>query len=52
VLQRLTVLGYQPGMHPQRKSLGGVHDLTDHVLQAFSAQGPGVRNTRVAAAPP
>jgi len=52
VLQRLTMLGYQPGMHPQRKSLGGVHDLTDHVLQAFSAQGPGVRNTRVAAALP
>jgi hypothetical protein len=41
-------LGYRPGVHPPRQALGGLHDLTDHLLQAFSAEGPGVRATRLA----
>ena len=48
LLQRFVRLGYQPGVHPRRDALGGLHDLTDHLLQAFSAQGPGARATRLA----
>ncbi len=48
LLQRFVRLGYQPGVHPRREALGGLHDLTDHLLQAFSAQGPGARATRLA----
>ncbi|MEY2729672.1 MAG: hypothetical protein RL584_798 [Pseudomonadota bacterium] len=48
LLQRFVMLGYQPGVEPRREALGGLHDLTDHVLQVFSAQGPGVRSTRLA----
>ena len=48
LLQRFLSLGYQPGTEPARKALGGLHDLTDHLLQAFSAEGPGARQTRLA----
>lgn len=48
LLQRFVLLGYRPGVHPPRQALGGLHDLTDHLLQAFSAEGPGVRATRLA----
>jgi hypothetical protein len=48
LLQRFVRLGYQPGVHPRRDVLGGLHDLTDHLLQAFSAEGPGARATRLA----
>ena len=48
LLQRFVRLGYQPGVHPRRDALGGLHDLTDHLLQAFSAQGPGARASRLA----
>ena len=47
-MQRNEMVGYQPSVGPRREALGGLHDLTDHVLQAFSAQGPGVRSTRLA----
>lgn len=40
LLQRLYLLGYRPGMEPPRRPLGGLHDLTEHLLQVFSVQGP------------
>lgn len=48
LLQRFLSLGYRPGTEPARESLGGLHDLTDHLLQGFSAQGPGAQPTRLA----
>jgi hypothetical protein len=48
LLQRFLMMGYQPGVEPTRSPLGGLHDLTDHLLQAFSADGPGPRRTRLA----
>lgn len=52
LLQRFVMLGYRPGVEPPRAALGGLDDLTDHLLQAFSAQGPGARSTRLAASRP
>lgn len=49
LLQRFLALGYRPGVSPPRDPLGGLHDLTDHLLQAFSAEGPGSRSPRLAA---
>ena len=51
LLQRFLALGYRPGVAPARVPLGGLHDLTDHLLQAFSAQGPGERHTHLARSP-
>jgi len=48
LLERLTVLGYRPGMEPPRRSLGGFHEFTDQLLQVFSATGPIGQNTRLA----
>jgi hypothetical protein len=50
LLQRFLALGYLPGVSPPREPLGGLHDLTDHLLQAFSAEGPGARTSRLARA--
>jgi hypothetical protein len=52
LLQRFLALGYRPGVAPPREPLGGLHDLTDHLLQAFSAEGPGTRSSRLARATP
>jgi hypothetical protein len=52
LLQRFVTMGYRPGVEPPRAVLGGLHDLTDHLLQAFSAEGPGARTTRLAASRP
>ncbi len=48
LLERFVRLGYRPGVEPPRQSLGGLHDLTSHLLAAFSAQGPGTVATRLA----
>lgn len=37
LLQRLVALGYRPGVEPPRVPLGGLHDLTAHLLRVFSA---------------
>ena len=52
LLQRFVTMGYRPGVEPPRAVLGGLHDLTDHLLQAFSAEGPGSRTTRLAVSRP
>jgi len=52
LLQRFVMLGYHPGVEPPRAPLGGLHDLTDHLLQAFSAEGPGAGGTRLAGTRP
>lgn len=52
LLQRFVMMGYHPGVEPSRAPLGGLHDLTDHLLQAFSAEGPGPRGTRLARSSP
>ncbi len=48
LLQRFMMLGYRPGIEPPREVLGGLHDLTGHLLQGFSAEGPGAPVTRLA----
>lgn len=48
LMQRLLTLGYRPGMSPPRAPLGGLHDLTGHLLQVFSPQGPRAVETRLA----
>lgn len=52
LLQRFVMMGYHSGVEPSRAPLGGLHDLTDHLLQAFSAEGPGPRGTRLARSSP
>jgi hypothetical protein len=42
MLARFVALGFRPGLVPQRPALGGLHDLTGVLLQAFNAE-PGVR---------
>jgi hypothetical protein len=42
MLARFVALGFHPGLVPQRPTLGGLHDLTGVLLQAFNAE-PGVR---------
>lgn len=37
VIDRLVALGFQPGTIPTRPRLGGMHDLTSMLMQAFSA---------------
>lgn len=39
LMQRLITLGYRPGVEPPREPLGGLHDLTAHLLRVFSASG-------------
>lgn len=48
LLQRFVQQGYHPGLEPPRAPIGGLHDLTDHLLQAASAGGPGVPTTQLA----
>jgi hypothetical protein len=40
LLARFVALGFRPGLVPKRPTLGGLHDLTGMLLQAFNAQ-PG-----------
>ena len=36
LLARFVALGFQPGLEPRRPPLGGLHDLTALLLQAFT----------------
>lgn len=38
LLERFVALGFRPGLDPVRPALGGLHDLTALLLQAFSAR--------------
>ncbi len=42
LLARFVALGFRPGLVPKRPTLGGLHDLTGMLLQAFNAQ-PGLQ---------
>ena len=37
LLARFVALGFSPGLTPRRPVLGGMHDLTSILLQAFEA---------------
>jgi hypothetical protein len=51
MLARFVALGFRPGLVPQRPTLGGLHDLTGVLLQAFSAE-PGVQAQQQSAPTP
>jgi len=40
LLQRLTALGFRPGLEPQRPILGAMHELTQVLLDAFDSRLP------------
>lgn len=40
LLERFVALGFTPGLEPKRPALGGMHDLTALLLQAFAAPLP------------
>ncbi|MDZ7652519.1 MAG: sulfatase-like hydrolase/transferase [Burkholderiaceae bacterium] len=40
LLERFVALGFKPGLEPQRPALGGMHDLTALLLQAFTEPLP------------
>jgi hypothetical protein len=42
LLERFVALGFRPGLVPQRPTLGGLHELTALLLQAFDAP-PGTQ---------
>jgi hypothetical protein len=42
LLERFVALGFRPGLVPQRPTLGGLHELTALLLQAFDAW-PGMQ---------
>lgn len=48
LLARFVALGFTPGLQPQRPLLGGLHDLTGWMLQAFEAPAaaPGAQASR------
>jgi hypothetical protein len=49
LLERFLALGFQPGLDPQRPTLGGLHYLTALLLQAFGT--PEIRRDTPALAP-
>jgi hypothetical protein len=40
LLRRFEALGFRPGLEPQRPVLGGMHELTQILLDAFDARLP------------
>jgi hypothetical protein len=40
LLARFISIGFYPGLDPPRSPLGGLHDLTAMLLEAFSREGP------------
>ena len=50
LLARFVTLGFSPGLTPQRPVLGGMHDLTSILLQAFEAPTTRVPSGMPAAA--
>jgi hypothetical protein len=40
LLARFVALGFTPGLEPKRPALGGMHDLTAALLQAFATPLP------------
>jgi hypothetical protein len=52
LLERFSRLGFHPGLDPPRAPLGGFHDLTAMLLDAFSRDGPGTLTAGAAQASP